>query len=145
MVVEEATITVKSSRFGEFVVPLATVIEFPHGIIGFPTQKRYIMLEHKPPFCWLQCVDDPQLAFVVIDGMGMVDLYDLKVPFADSECDFMGEDEYAILLIVTVRDDPSQTTANTQAPVFVNMKNRKGLQVIYDDPNLTTRQLIFGE
>jgi len=140
---DSATITVKSSRFGEFEVPASTVIEFPRGMIGFPNQRRYIMLEHKGPFCWLQSLDEPSLAFVVIDGMEMGDRYDRKIPFADPQCDFRGDDEFAILLIVTVRQDPTQTTANVKAPVFVNMRNRRGVQVIYDDPNLDTRYSLF--
>lgn len=141
---DSATITVKSSRFGEFEVPASTVIEFPRGMIGFPNQRRYIMLEHKGPFCWLQSLDEPSLAFVVIDGMGMGDRYDRKIPFADPQIDFRGDDEFAILLIVTVRPDPTQTTANVKAPVFVNMRNRRGVQVIYDDPTLDTRFSLFS-
>ena len=140
---EGTTITVKSSRFGEFVVPTSTIIEFPRGIIGFPNQRRYIMLEHKEPFCWLQSVDEPSLAFVVIDGMGMGERYDRKIPFSDPHCDFRGDDEFAILLIVTARSDPLQTSANVKAPVFVNMRNRRGVQVIYDDPTLSTRFTLF--
>jgi flagellar assembly factor FliW len=141
---DSATITVKSSRFGEFEVPSSTVIEFPRGMIGFPNQRRYIMLEHRGHFCWLQSIDEPSLAFVVIDGMGMEELFDRKIPFADPQCDFQGDDEFAILLIVTVRQDPTQTTANVKAPVFVNMRNRRGVQVIYDDPSLDTRYPLFS-
>ena len=61
-------ITVPSSRFGDLEVPADSVIEFPGGIIGFPSAKSFIMLEHKPPFSWLQSTQDPDLAFVVVDG-----------------------------------------------------------------------------
>lgn len=52
-------------------------------------------------------------------------------------------DEYAILVVVTIRPDPTMTTANLKAPVFVNLKNRRGLQSIFDDPRLSTRQEIL--
>jgi flagellar assembly factor FliW len=61
-------ITVPSSRFGDLEVPADSVIEFPAGIIGFPSAKSFIMLEHKPPFSWLQSTQDTDLAFVVVDG-----------------------------------------------------------------------------
>lgn len=140
---EGTTITVHSSRFGDFEVPTSTIIEFPQGIIGFPSHCRYIMIEHKEPFCWLQSVDEPGLAFVVIDGKGLADRFDRQVPFIDPHCDFRADDEFAILLIVTVRPDPRETTANVKAPVFVNMRNRRGVQVIYDDPQLSTQFPLF--
>ena len=62
-------ITVKSVRFGDFAVVANSLIEFPVGVIGFPEHRRFVMLEHKPPFCWLHSVDDPNLAFVVVDGL----------------------------------------------------------------------------
>ncbi len=47
-------------------------------------------------------------------------------------------------MIVTVRPDPSLTTANLKAPVFVNLRNRKGVQVIFDDPRLSTRHPLWS-
>lgn len=137
------SITVRSTRFGEFEVPAATIIEFPRGIIGFPSCRQYIMLEHREPFCWLQSIDEPSLAFVVVDGMGMVEHYDKKVPLMDPHCDFKADDEFAVLLIVTIRPDPHETTANIKAPVFINLRNRCGVQVIYDNPDLVTQFPLF--
>lgn len=139
------TIVVSSSRFGELQVPADTVMDFPDGVIGFPRAQRYIMIDHKPPFSWLQSVDDPNLAFVVIDGFEFGQQFELKPPIGDKECDFQADDEYAILLIVTVRPDPKQTTVNLKAPLFVNIRNRKGIQVIFDDPRYSTRHMLWDE
>jgi flagellar assembly factor FliW len=138
-------LVVMSTRFGELRVAHDTVISIPAGLIGFPRQSTYIMIEHKPPFSWLQSVEEPSLAFVVIDGFEVGSNYDLTLPFSDKECDFKNDDEYAILLIVTVRPDPKMTTVNLKAPLFVNVRNRTGVQVIYDDPTLSTRQLLWAE
>jgi flagellar assembly factor FliW len=140
---DPSPIAVESSRFGSFSVDASAVIEFPQGVIGFSEFRRYVMLEHKPPFCWLQSVEDPGLAFVVIDGIGLGERYDLRVPFSDKSCEFRESDEFAILLIVTVRSDPKLTSANLKAPLFVNMRTRKAVQVIYDDPELSTRHPLF--
>jgi len=139
------TITVRSSRFGELVVPRSSVIEFPSGVIGFPKFKRYIMVDHKPPFSWLQSLDEQSLAFVVVDGFEFGQQYDLSLPLSYAECDFKEDDEYAILIIVTVRSDPRFTTANLKAPLFVNVRNKKGVQVIYDDPRYSTRYPLWDE
>lgn len=142
---QKPTIVVPSARFGDLTVPADSVIEFPSGLIGFPKSTRFIMIEHKPPFSWLHSVDDPNLAFVVVDGFEFGASYDVKPPYGDKECDFKEKDEFAILVIVTVRPDPNMTTANLKAPLFVNLKNRKGLQVIFDNPRFSTRYPLWAE
>lgn len=134
-----------SSRFGELTVPVDSIIEFPSGVIGFPKARRYVMLEHKHPFSWLHSIDDPNLAFVVVDGFEFGQQFDVKPPIGDRGTDFKEEDEYAILIIVTVRSDPRLTTANLKAPLFVNMRNRKGVQVIFDDARYSTRFPLWSE
>ena len=132
-------ITFQSSRFGKLEVSADSIIEFPSGVIGFPRARRYVMLEHKHPFSWLHSIEDQNLAFVVVDGFEFGQQFDVKPPKNDKECEFNEEDEFAILIIVTVRPDPRMTTANLKAPLFVNMRNRKGVQVIFDDPRYSTR------
>ena len=141
----KSTIKVPSSRFGDLVVPADSVIDVPAGLIGFPRSTRYIMVDHKPPFSWLHSVDDPNLAFVVVDGFEVGESFDVKPPYGDKDCDFKENDEYAILVVVTVRPDPKLTTANLKAPIFVNLKNRKGVQVIFDNPRFSTRFPLWAE
>lgn len=138
-------LTFTSARFGEFTVPAETVIEIPSGIIGFPNSNRFVMLEHKPPFSWLHSIDDPNLAFVVVDGFEFGQQFDVKPPIGDTDTDLKAEDEYAILIVVTVRPDPRLTTANLKAPVFVNMRNRKGVQTIIDDQRYSTRFPLWSD
>jgi flagellar assembly factor FliW len=37
------------------------------------------------------------------------------------------------------------TTANLKAPIFVNLRNRKGVQIIFDDPRYSTRFPLWSE
>lgn len=140
---DQLNITFLSARFGELTVPSDSVIEFPLGLIGFPNYRRFVLLEHRSPFSWLHSIDEPALAFVVVDGFEQSQFYNLSSPFSVKECDFCDTDEYAILIIVTVRPDPNQTTANVKAPLFINVRNRKGVQVIYDDSALSTRHPLW--
>lgn len=134
----EQMISVESSRFGTLEVPASSIIEFPSGLIGFPSANRFVMFEHKPPFSWLQSLDDPALAFVVVDGFQFPN-YEVKAPYGSKEIDLREDDEFGLLVIVTVRSDPTLTTANLKAPLFVNVRNRKGIQVIFDDARYSTR------
>ena len=142
---KQGLLTFPSTRFGELQVPAESVIEFPSGVIGFPHTTKYVMLEHKHPFSWLHSIEDPNLAFVVVDGFEFGQQFDVKPPFGDKDTDIKDDDEYAILIIVTVRSDPRLTTANLKAPIFVNMRNRRGVQVIFDDPRYSTRFPLWSE
>ena len=141
----QGAVTFQSSRFGELSVPESSVIDFPSGLVGFPRRMRFVMLDYKAPFSWLHSIEDPNLAFVVIDGFEFGKLYNLKPPIGDKDIDLQEADEFAVLIIVTVRSDPKLTTANLKAPVFVNIRNRKGVQVIYDNPELSTRHMLWGD
>lgn len=136
---------IKSARFGELEVPTDSIITLPSGLIGFPKAQRFVMLDYKPPFSWLHSVDDPALAFVVVDGAEFGDNYKIKVPYGDKDTELKEGDEYAVLVIVTVRADARDTTANLKAPVFVNIANRKGVQIIFDNPDLSTRFALWAE
>lgn len=136
---DKKMITFQSSRFGELTVPEESLIDFPAGMIGFPNHRNYVMIDHKPPFSWLHSIDDPYLAFVVVDALEFGENYQLEAPIGDKVIDLKEDDEFAILVIITVRSDPRFTTANLKAPLFVNIRNRKGVQVIYDDARLSTR------
>ena len=139
------TIVIPSSRFGDLVVPADSLISFPSGLIGFPRVKSYVMIEHKPPFSWLHSADDPNLAFVVVDGFEFGQHLEWKPPIGNKDCDLREDDEYAILVIVTVRPDPRMTTANLKAPLFVNMRTRQGVQVIFDDQRYSTRFALWSD
>jgi flagellar assembly factor FliW len=101
-------------------------------------------LEHKAPFSWLHSVDDPDLAFVVVDGFEFGDQYVIDAPYGDGVIALQEGDDFAVLVIITVRPDPKDTTANLKAPLFVNLKNRKGVQVIFDDPRFSTRFPLYS-
>jgi flagellar assembly factor FliW len=136
---EDSLLTFSSSRFGELQVPKESIIEFPKGIIGFAEYKNYVMLDYKPPFSWLHSIEASNLAFVIMDGSILGTEYDPDIALKDSSCDFKPEDEYAILLIVTIRAQNNDSSVNLKAPIFVNLRNRKAVQVIYDNQNYLTR------
>jgi flagellar assembly factor FliW len=138
-------IKVVSSRFGDFDIEKELLIEFPEGMIGFPAEKFFVVLDHKPPFSWLHAAYNKHLAFVVVDGGRFGEEYDVKPPYGDPSCDLKQGDEYAVLIVVTVRSDPRLTTANLKAPIFVNLRNRKAVQIILDDSRFSTRHPLWND
>lgn len=60
---------IQTSRFGPLEVDETRLIRFPKGILGFPDQQEYALIQtaEKSPFYWLQAVQRADLAFVVCD------------------------------------------------------------------------------
>jgi|CXWL01.1.fsa_nt_gi flagellar assembly factor FliW len=137
---------ITTSRFGDIEVPDQSILTFPSGIIGFPESSRYVLFDHdrEAPFKWLQSVDEPGLAFVVIDpGVFKAD-YTMSLTDAQTgEIDVQGGDVPAVLVILTVPGrDPSRITANLRGPLVVNSRTRLGMQVVLMD-EWPTRYQVF--
>ncbi|HMO18155.1 MAG TPA: flagellar assembly protein FliW [Oligoflexia bacterium] len=130
---------ISTSRFGELDILDSAIMEIVGGVFGFPAEKNFVLLEYNPPFSWLQCVDNPELAFVVVNAAEFGDDYRVPIPVGDREMDLKAEDEVAIMNLVTVRPDPSMTTVNLRAPIIVSLRTMRGRQLIIDDERYPIR------
>ena len=72
---------INTRQFGKVSIDGDKIINMPDGIPGFRQQKRYVVLEKKEtsPFYLFQCVDDPNLAFVIMDPLRFYPEYTLSV------------------------------------------------------------------
>lgn len=109
------------------------MIELPLGLPGFPGQRHFVLLDHKPGsvFRWLHAMDDPGLAFVVIDPLAFKP--DFPVDAVRNAAGFVGleeQEELIILVICTVPPAPAQPTANFLAPIGIGRQTRRGAQVV---------------
>lgn len=136
---------IQTTRFGELEVKTESIVTIVGGIVGFPAESKYVLLEYNPPFSWLQSTENPILAFVVVNAAEFGDAYVVPLPYGDHELDLKDTDDVAILNLVTVRDDPTLTTVNLKAPVIVNLRTMKGRQVILDDERYPVRLPLWGE
>ncbi len=59
---------IKTSRFGELEVDEQSVVSIMGGVLGFPKETKYVLLEYNPPFSWLQSIENADLAFVVVNA-----------------------------------------------------------------------------
>lgn len=125
----------RTTRFGEIEFGGEVIMRFPEGVLGFPESQRYILLEHSAegsPFKWLQSLDNPDLAFIVIDPFQVAPDYRFEIDI-DTER-IIGTSEpagCALMAIANIpHDAPLTMTANLKAPLMVNVENRRGRQVI---------------
>ncbi len=143
---------IKTTRFGEIDIPDDKTINLPDGLLGFEEAHTFILLEHDSegtPFKWLQAVDAPDLAFIVIDP-GMV-LESYQIEFDEETAKMVGSknvdsDTFAIMSIVNIpQDEPIKMTVNLRAPILVHLERRMGWQVILPTEEYPIRHRIFSE
>ncbi len=130
-------ISFDTTRFGRLEVGKDKVIHFPEGLIGFPDIKRLILMDYKDTFLkWLQSVDDPDIAFIVVP---VAEFFPEFTPKIDKSLkDFLkieNKDDLAVFAILRV--DGEIVTANMQGPLIINSMNKIGAQVLNDDPNFS--------
>jgi flagellar assembly factor FliW len=127
-------IHVRSRRFGELDVPADRVLHFPQGLVGFPRARRFVILDHRPgsPFKWMLCLDEPDVAFAVVEPGAMVPGYQAPLELAART---LGTDpaDVALFVIVTIPPDPTAMTVNLMAPVVVDVRTRRSRQLVLED------------
>ncbi len=131
---------IQTSRFGELEVEQDRTIRFSEGILGFPKQKEYALIQTsgESGFYWLQSVDTPDLAFVVCDPRLFVP--DYQVPAKVEELVGIGLDspeKAQVFAIVNKSGD--MLTGNFQGPLVVNVENRQAKQLVLSDKRYSTR------
>ena len=141
-------VKINSKPFGEMDVEEDQIIEFADGILGFDFVKKFAVLEEKDsPFVWLQALDEPELAFVMISPLEFMSEYSLMISQSDLEdVDASGPEQLAVFAIVTIPShNPSEMTANLQGPVIINVGKRKGKQAISLSDKYRVRHRILDE
>jgi flagellar assembly factor FliW len=125
---------IKTTRFGEIEINKGRVIHFNEGLIGFPEDKEYIVMEHKTdsPFMWLQSVSNPKLAFVIMNPFLVFPGY-LKDISPEEENALKPDNNETVMIfaIVTIpHGRPEESTVNLMGPVVVDTVSNIGKQVI---------------
>jgi len=132
---------VRTTRFGVVEVAEDRVITFPQGILGFPDDKEYCLLQPAEEACffWLQSVSDPGLAFVVTDPSLFVP--DYAVPIRQEQMEALGlrslEDAQVFVIVNKIGET---LTGNLQGPLVVNTIDRVGEQFVLAEKRWSTRK-----
>ena len=139
---------VKTTRFGKIDVKEEQVITLADGMLGFSECSRYTLMDDEigEPFMWMQSLDIPSLAFVVIDPAIILPSYHFSVKKDQiKNLDTDNVDDLQVYVIVTMAANILDVTVNLQGPLVVNKNKRVGLQVVLNDPNFSTRHPLFTD
>jgi len=140
--------TLSNTRFGDIEYSADDIITFTDGIIGFPENSQYLLLNHKPntPFRWLQCVDQPSLAFLVAFPEVIVPNYAPEIDDSIAkELELTEETPKMLLTTVTIpAGKPDEMTTNLLGPIIVNGVTMRAKQVILSDDAYTVKHRVFA-
>ncbi|HME41967.1 MAG TPA: flagellar assembly protein FliW [Syntrophorhabdales bacterium] len=122
----------ETSRFGKLEVAEDKVIQFPAGLLGFPRVKRYVLLDYEDtPIKWLQAIDDPDVAFIVMEPRMLVQDYTISLDATTRQALLLdAEEDLAILAIVRV--EKGQVLANLKGPLLFNSRLKIGIQAVLE-------------
>ena len=136
---------IQTTRFGQVKVSNKSILHMSEGMLGFDECKRYVLLEDKPdtPLKWLQAVDDPGLAFIVVNPLDFVPGYDFELSDDDARAlELESADQAVVLTTVSIDQDENEVTTNLLGPVVINSVTLAGKQVVLQDERYGTRYLI---
>ena len=118
-------------------VKTENVIHMPSGLLGFENVKQFVLLckPDEAPFCWLQAVADPALAFLVVPPAEAVP--DYQPDISDEDVKYLGlkgPDDALMFNIVTLRQE--QGTINLKGPIVINKFTLRGKQVVLQNASM---------
>jgi len=137
------TTTVDLPRFGECTFLESDVMEFPWGIPGFSGHRRWLVLtlDTQPGFVWLQSLDDLGVAVPTANPWTLFETYDPKIPaYAFAALGIKEASDFATLCVVVVGARGESMTINLAAPIILNLRTRKAVQVLCDNAGYSSNE-----
>lgn len=134
-----------ATRFGTFTVDPADVVTFAHGLPGFEKCRRFVIVSAPSldPFTCLHGIDAPEPSFLTLDPHRVVPGYQVPLGEGDRHRLGAGAGESLVWLAI-VHVDEQAARVNLRAPVVINPRRMRGLQVMAADTGYATDHLLDG-
>ena len=137
---------IETTRFGVMDVKDDQIVTFPQGLLGFSKRTQFTLFPDKisEPFQWLQSLEIPPLALIVVDPDLI--LSDYKFSLEDDEVKDLGSiqiGDFQVLIVVTVGATIQDLTLNLLGPILINKNTRLARQIVLDDSEYSANHYIF--
>ena len=143
---ESSMVNLSTNNFGNLNIEKENIITFEQGLLGFEELKQFaiIDLEECLPFEWLVSVEDPIVAFPILNPTLFFSDYKPSLSKDDLiSLNIKKEKDVEMFCIVTLDKKPENVTLNLKGPILINMKNKMGKQVVLiEDYYSLSQQLI---
>lgn len=139
---------IKTLRFGDLEIPEDKIIMMEKPILGFEQLKKYCIIEREDcePFLWYQSIENPAVAFIIINPLFFYPDYRIEVNPKEIEelkiDDVKSVETYAI---VTVPSNPRQISINLQGPILINTETCLAKQLVLVNSNYRVKHYVLEE
>ena len=138
---------VRTREFGIIEVEEDAIYEFPEGIYGFETDKRFAVFSKQIEdfsFLYMQSMDNLVPCFLVFEPWDLHSDYQPSVSDEDlKSCQADHIDDLIFLVIATVPKKIEELSVNIKSPIVLNPKTRKARQVILQNADYKVRYYPF--
>ena len=123
----------------------------PFGMLGFPEEKRYVIMQHREdsPFFWYQSVDDPALAFVITNPFLFKPDYSVRLEDTVDQMSWIEDKEKGMLEVYVVvnipKSSPDKMTANLIGPILINNRTHQAVQMVIADSPYSHKFSLVGK
>ena len=138
----------KTRYFGEIPFADEDVLSFPRGMPAFEERRDWILLDDgESPIRWLQSIDEggPALPVTAPD----VVMPDYNARISEDDLELVGAPEASDLVLLAVLSvpevEPWRMTVDLRAPILVNIRTRRAVQVIALDEEYSVRHLALPD
>jgi flagellar assembly factor FliW len=124
---------IETARFGKIRYVDSDVIEIADGLPGFKALRHFLLIDNQEfqPIKFLQSIDDPIIAFPLIDPRLVRPDYHLVLSEEQQDELELGRSAEGLAYsIVTLGGHPDDASANLFAPLVINASKMRASQVI---------------
>ncbi len=139
---------INTKQYGSVDIDDDLIIHMREGMPGFPDIKSFILLdsEETKPFYSYQSIDDPSLAFIIMDPFLFKPDYKVDTSQLLKKMNWKEDEEITICVIINAtHKDPRKMTANLVGPLIINAKKCEAAQMVIYDSNYSYKHTIFND
>jgi flagellar assembly factor FliW len=144
----EASVKVKTTRFGELEVNPNDIVTFAEGLLGFENLKKYFVVDpgDSTLILWLQSTEDEKVAFPIIEPKIFKPDYIAKLLPADlNGLELESLQTAKLYSILTIPANVTEMSANLKAPIVINSSKKVGKQIVLQDSKLSVKHEMYKE
>lgn len=137
---------IKTTRFGELEIKKSDIIQFKEGILGFEQLKKFFVVDpgDQTLILWFQSIDDPAVAFPIIEPKIFLPDYSVKLlPAELSSLEIESVNDASVFTILTIPQIVTDMSANLKAPIVINNKTKLARQIVLQDSKLEVRYKMY--
>ena len=143
---ESSMVNLSTNNFGNLSIEKENIITFEQGLLGFEELKQFAIIDVEEclPFEWLVSVEDPIVAFPILNPTLLFSDYKPSLTKDDLVLlDIKKEMDVEMFCIVTLGETPENVTLNLKGPILINMKNKMGKQIVLTEDYYSLNQSLI--